>query len=189
MKRTAPLRSAVLLAGLALTSCIPSMAAVLISQDEALTLAFPGAEVIRHTAYLEDEQLESARNQAGRGVDFPSGVVPYYVATRDGKPQGVAYFDTHIVRSKAETVMVVVDPEGRIARVEVIAFDEPPEYEARPAWLRQFDGEALTGELAIKQAIRPMTGGTLTALAILRASRRVLALHEVISPFGPQEAP
>jgi len=186
MKRTDPRTLAVLFAALAV---FPSQAAVLITQEEALVLAFPEAEVVRHTAYLDDAQLESARGKAGRGVEFPSAVVPYYIATKDGALRGVAYFDTHIVRSKAETVMVVIDPRGRIARIEVLAFDEPPEYLPRPAWLRQFDGEALTDQLALKRAIRPMTGGTLTAHAILRASRRILAFHTVIAPFEQQDAP
>lgn len=178
---------AILLAGLAFAFTAPSRATVLISQDEALVLAIPGATWVRHTAYLKEEQLQDAREKAGRGVEFLTTVVPYYVATKDGSLHGVAYFDTHIVRSKAETVMIVVNPSGQIVRLEVIAFDEPPEYRPRPAWLRQFDGEALTGELALKKAIHPMAGGTLTAHAIVQASRRVLALHEIISPIALEE--
>jgi len=34
-----------------------------------------------------------------------------------------------------------------------------------------------------------MTGGSLTARGIIRAVRRVLALHAVIAPFSTEEAP
>ena len=54
MKRTDPRTLAVLFAALAV---FPSQAAVLITQEEALVLAFPEAEVVRHTAYLDDAQL------------------------------------------------------------------------------------------------------------------------------------
>ena len=152
MNRRVPVQFAAVIAVLAITLGAPSRATVLISQDEALAIAFPGLVPVRLTAYLDDEQLQSARRSAGPGIDFPSSVIPYYVATQDGTAQGIAYFDTHIVRNKAETIMVVVNPAGKILRIEVIAFDEPPEYRPRTAWLRQFDQRALTDSLALKQA-------------------------------------
>ena len=50
-----------------------------------------------------------------------------YVARKDGKVVGTAFFDSHIVRTKQETLMVVVTPEGKVADVETIVFQEPPE--------------------------------------------------------------
>ena len=82
-------------------------ARVLLTQDEALRLAFSDAVVERRTAYLEQEQVEEAAESAG--VPVTSALVPHYVATLDGEPVGVAYFDTHVVRTEAETVMVVVN--------------------------------------------------------------------------------
>ena len=76
--------------------------------------------------------------------------------------------------------MVTVDPAGRVGRVEVLAFDEPPDYLPRAAWYRQFDGKALDAELDLRRAIRPVTGATLTARATTAAVRRVLAIHQVL---------
>jgi hypothetical protein len=86
-----------------------------------------------------------------------------------------------VVRTLEETVMVVVDPDGRVARVEVIAFDEPPDYLPRAEWYRQFDGRPLDAELDLERAIRPVTGATLTAVATTAAARRVLALHRALA--------
>jgi hypothetical protein len=158
-------------------------AGVLLSQQEALELAFPGAEVERRTAYLEEEQMDAARELAGGRIEMRSAAVPYYVAVRDGEPLGVAYFDTHRVRTEAATVMLVVDPAGRLERVEVVSFYEPSDYLPRQAWLDQFRDHPLDDRLALKRDIRAMTGATLTAESITEAARRVLALHAVIDPL------
>ena len=158
----------------------PVQGAVLITQDEALDLAFPGAQVERRTAYLDDGQMEQARLLAGRHVEIYRAMVPYYTAEKDGVPVGTAYFDTHLVRTEAATVMYVVDPAGRLERVEMISFAEPQEYLPRPAWLEQFGGRLLDEELSLKRGIRGMTGASLTAISVTRGARRILALHAVI---------
>ena len=80
--------------------------------------------------------------------------------------------------------MIVVTPEEKIERIEVLKFSEPPEYRATPPWIAQFQGRALDDDLSLKGAIRNMTGASLTCQAVTRAARRVLALHRVIRPFA-----
>lgn len=121
-------------------------------------------------------------------------VVSYYVAMRGRKPVGVAYFDSHRVRTLNEVVMVVVEPHDsgldRIRSIEVLRFAEPPEYHASDAWLDQFKGRSLNPKLSLKQSIANMTGATLTSTAIVRAARRVLAAHARIRPFdAPRKTP
>lgn len=156
----------------------PAAAKVFLSVDEALKLAFPQCKVERKTAYLTPEQVKRARELSG--VEVPSALVTYHVATRGGQPAGTAYFDTHRVRTLPETLMVVVDPQGKVSRIEVISFREPEEYLPRGAWYEQFKGRGLDRELQLKQAIRPVTGATLTARATTDAVRRVLALHKIL---------
>lgn len=170
-----------LLLALALVAA-PAAAKVFLSVDEALKLAFPGCKVERKTAYLTAAQVRSARELSG--VEVPSALVSYYVARRNGQPAGTAYFDTHRVRTLPETLMIVVDPQGRVGRIEVIAFREPEDYLPRGAWYEQFKGRSLDRELRLKQAIRPVTGATLTARATTDAVRRVLALHKLIGSAG-----
>ncbi|HYO12438.1 MAG TPA: FMN-binding protein [Thermoanaerobaculia bacterium] len=160
----------------------PAFAKVFLTVEEALRLAFPGCEVTRRTAYLTPEQVRRAR-ELSRG-EVPSALVTSYAATRGGQPAGTAYFDTHRVRTLPETLMVVVDPQGKVARVEVISFREPEEYLPRGAWYEQFQSEALDRDLQLKRDIHPVTGATLTARATTNAVRRVLALHRVISEGG-----
>lgn len=156
-----------------------------ISQQEALRIAFPPpATVERKTAYLSQPALDSARAEAGSDVPLSQSVVSYYVGKREGKPAGVAYFDSHRVRTVNEVLMIVVGPDDRLRQIEVLRFAEPPEYRPAIPWLAQFGGKTLSPGLSLQGDIAMMTGATLTSNAVTRAARRVLALHHVIRPFA-----
>jgi FMN-binding domain len=157
-----------------------------LSLQEALQAAFPPPAVVeRRTAFLSSGALDSARADAGADAPVDQSVVSYYVATRDGAPLGVAYFDSHRVRTLNEVLMIVVGPDDKLRRVEVLRFAEPPEYHPRDGWLAQFQGHTLTPDLSLKGSISAMTGATLTSNAVTRSVRRVLALHRRIHPFTP----
>jgi Na+-translocating ferredoxin:NAD+ oxidoreductase RnfG subunit len=157
----------------------PATAKVFLTVEEALRLAFPGAKVERRTAYLTKAQQEQARRLSGN-PDLPDALAVYYAASKDGRPAGTAYFDTHVVRTMPETIMVVVDPGGRVVRIEVLSFSEPEEYLPRAHWYEQFQGKPLDDELSLKRGVRAVTGATLTARATTAAARRVLALDAVL---------
>jgi Na+-translocating ferredoxin:NAD+ oxidoreductase RnfG subunit len=159
-------------------------AKVFVTVDEALRLAFPGSEVTRRTAYLTPEQVQKAKDLSG--VEIPSALVAYHEARRNGQLVGTAYFDTHRVRTLPETLLIVVDPQGRVTRLEVISFREPEEYMPRDAWYAQFQGRRLDRDLALKSGIHPVSGATLTARATTSAVRRVLALHQILSEEKPR---
>lgn len=155
---------------------------------EALRLAFPEpAEVERRTAFLDEAQLSEARALAGEDVEINQSVVTYYIGWRADGMMGVAYFDSHKVRTMPEVLMIVVSPEARIERIETLKFSEPPEYLAKDSWYEQFDGKKLKEDLSLKGSIINMAGATLTSVAVTRAARRVLALHQVIRPFAGEE--
>lgn len=153
-------------------------ATVFLTVDEALELAFPGCRVERETLYLTEEQLTEARERAEEALE--SALVHPYVGWCDGRVAGVAYFDSHRVRTLPETLMVVVSPEGEVERIEILAFREPPDYIPRDTWYEQFDGRGLDSDLELKRGIQPVTGATLTARATTDAVRRILALHHVV---------
>jgi hypothetical protein len=169
-----------LVALVALVGASPASARVLLTVDEALGLAFSGCEIERRTVYLTEPELAEARRLAG--VEIPGAVVrPYRGRCPDGgEAGGTAYFDTHRVRTLPETVMVVVAADGRVRRIEVLSFDEPPDYLPRAGWYGQLVGLRLDDELALGRSIRGVTGATLTARATTEAVRRVLALDRVI---------
>ena len=161
----------------------PAYSKSFLTQDEALRLAFPkGAVVTRKTAFLsEADRAEVARRSGGAP---PPGLVAYYVATVDGTDAGTAYFDTHVVRTLPESILVAVDPKGAIARIEVLSFSEPEEYLPRGTWYGQFPGKTLSDELSERKGVRPVTGATITVRVTVEAARRVLALDVFLKEKG-----
>lgn len=157
----------------------PASARVFLNVDEALALAFPECTIERKTIYLSDAQLMRARELAR--VPVESALLTRYEAHCKGQPGGVAYFDAHRVRTEPETLLIVVDPAGKVRRVEILSFDEPADYIPRPPWYAQFQGLELSDELALRRGIRGVAGASLTARATTEAVRRVLALHRVLA--------
>ena len=154
-----------------------------VTRDEALASAYPGATIRTEQLFLTDAQQKQVATAAG--TDATSAFVVRYVATQNGKVVGRAYVDTHTVRTKKESLLVMLDAFARIKRVEVTAFLEPPEFQAPEAWLRQYSERTLAPELALNRAIRPIAGATLTARATNNAVRRVLAIDQVVQGVDP----
>lgn len=165
----------------------PLGAQVLMTQEEALGLAFPAPAVAeRRTAFLDEADLAEVKRRSAPDAAGDQSVVTYYVGRAGTEPLGAAYFDAHRVRTLQEVLMVVVDPRGRVARIEVLGFAEPPEYMAPDGWLDLFRGRTLEPGTSTRGDIPIVTGATLTSRAVSAAVRRSLALHEVIRPFGEE---
>jgi hypothetical protein len=159
-------------------------AQVLLTQEEALSLAFPPhATVERRTAYLDEEEIAEVGELMKPAKAKDRAVVTYYVGLLDGRPLGAAYFDAHRVRTLQEVLMVVVDPRGRVSRIEILGFAEPPDYMAPDGWLDLFTGRDLAPGTSSRGDIPVLTGATLTSHAVSDAVRLSLAFHSVIRPF------
>jgi len=151
------------------------------SRDEVLAQVFPGAQFEAERVFLTTAQQEQASSRAD--VEVPSRLIARYVARKDGEIVGRAYVDTHVVRTKNESVLVCLGPSGRILRVEVTAFLEPREYLASDPWYAQYEGRLLDDDLDLDRAIRPIAGATLTGRATAAAVRRVLAVDSVLGDY------
>jgi hypothetical protein len=153
-------------------------ARTLLTVEEALKLVFPGCSIEHPTVYLTEAQVSRARELSDEPLE--DAIVRPYRATCNGEPAGMAYLDIHRVRTLPETLMVVVSPDGRVRRVEVLSFREPLEYKPRGRWYRLFDGHRLDERLRLKRGIPIVAGATLTSRATEKAVRRVLAIDHVL---------
>lgn len=169
-----------LLIAIAITA-LAAQARVFMTQQQALASAFPaGTKVTRQAVFLRPEQLASAKKESG--LEFSDQMIVRYVGMAGDRVAGYAYFDTHRVRTLPETVMIVLDAQGQVAKIEILSFDEPPDYFPKQRWIDQFRGRKLDSTLSLNGAIRPISGASLTGRAVVNASRKVLALHKAIGP-------
>lgn len=166
----------------------PIVAKVFMTQEQALERAFPAPQTReRHTLFLSAGQAERVEALAGSRLE--RAVVPYYVGMLGGRITGYAYFDTHLVRTLPETVVITLTPDGRMAAIDILSFDEPEDYLPRERWLRQFDGRRLDDGLSLRGAIRGLTGATLSSRSVTAAARRILAIHGLLVAGVPPVKP
>ena len=98
----------------------------------------------------------------------------FYAARRGDAVLGYAVLQGHVVRTKRETLLVAFEPDGRIRRIVVLSFLEPPEYRPSERWLGQFAGKAPTDRLAVGDDLAPISGSTLSARGVAEQSRWLL---------------
>lgn len=171
---------------LTLLLATPMFAKSFLSQDEALKLAFPGSTAIeRESIFLSADERGKARELSG--VAFDDELVVRYVGRKGDEVLGYAYFDAHRVRTLPEAIMILVRPDGSVGTIEILSFNEPQEYLPRERWLDQLDGHSLDDELSLTRAIRPITGATLSGRAIVNATRKMLAIHQVVMSRGEKK--
>jgi hypothetical protein len=157
----------------------PATGKTFLTAEEALNLAFPAATIAREVAFLTDPEIRQVGELCGERAG--SAMVTRFLASRDGAIVGIAYLDTHRVRTLPESLLIVLSPEGTLRRVEVLSFSEPEAYLPRAAWFAQFEDRALDPDLSLKGKIRPIAGATLTSRAVTEATRRVLAVHRTLA--------
>jgi Na+-translocating ferredoxin:NAD+ oxidoreductase subunit G len=153
-----------------------------VSREEALKAAFPGAEIRSQVIFLTDAEKKEVEKASGAPVS--TVLVASYRALRDSKEIGRAYLDTHTVRTKKESLLVILNRDGTLKRVEVVAFLEPPEYMPSERWYQQFEGKEFGENLKLERDIHAVTGATLTAKATTEAVRRIMAIDALLQRKG-----
>jgi len=129
------------------------------------------------TFFLTEKQVKDIQFRAKAKVE--SKILVYYVGKSTGGVEGYAFFETRDVRTMPATVMVVVDPDGSVRFVEILAFYEPLDYLPRPRWLELFAGRKLDKDLRVRAGIPNVTGASLTVQSVTDMVRKILATYEI----------
>ena len=153
-------------------------AGVILTEKAALERAFPGQQPERRTLYLTREQTTAVQKAARSRL--PSPIVTMWEARAHGAVTGRAYPDTHLVRTMPETVLTVVEPDGRLRMALVLQFGEPSDYLPRERWLATLSGKTLDDDLWPGRGVPRVTGSTLTVQALTDAVRRCLAIDALV---------
>ncbi|MGY6277353.1 FMN-binding protein [Methylomonas sp. MgM2] len=156
----------------------PGFATVYYSKEEAMQLAFgDDATVEMKSLFPTDEEV--AKIEQLSKVKMESKLFSFYVGKKQGQIVGYAAIESHNVRTKPETLLVVLDPEGNLQKVVTLAFHEPPEYQPPERWYAQLLNHGLD-ELRYGKDIQGITGATLSSRAAIDSARKVLAIFEVM---------
>ena len=151
----------------------------LYSQQEALALAFPDADRMeKKTHILSERQATEVETTSRSKVE--SRLVTLYSAWRGETLLGYLHIDVHRVRTRPEGLMVALDSEGRVTRVQVLSFGEPQEYMPVRRWYELFAGKGPDDALRIGRDIDAVSGATLTTRATADSVRRAIAFHRVL---------
>ncbi len=164
---------------LLLVSAAVALAGVYQSKEQALQSAFPNGETVESiNLFLTPEQVAGVEKASGARLD--SALYTFYAGSHAGKITGYAAIEAATVRTLPQTVLVVLEPDGRVRFTEILAFFEPEEYRPPRRWLDQFSGRELSAELRVGGEIQGITGATLSAHAVSRQVRKSAALCRML---------
>jgi len=161
-----------------LTAINPSFAKIFYSKNEALELAFGKGIPVEQLSLFPDEQ-QVAKIQQDAKVKLDSGLFTFYVGKDQDKILGYAAIETSTVRTKPETLMIVLTPDGALRKVYTLAFHEPPEYQPPDRWFEQLYKRPLA-EMDFNKGVDGISGATLSTRSALNSIRKVMSIYEVM---------
>ncbi len=157
---------------------VSAQSKVFMNRDEALDLAFPGADRIdKREVFLTEKQAQEIESLSKSKL--PTRLYIVYEGFKGDMSLGYAIIDTHTLRTKTETVMFVINPDGTLRQAEILAFFEPPEYMPGSNWIALFYGKSIRDPLKPGRDIPNITGATITSNSLAQTVRQVLALARV----------
>ena len=161
-----------------MTAISPGFATIFYSKNEAMELAFGKGTQVEQLSLFPDE-IEAAQIQQDSKVKLDSGLFTFYVGKDQGKILGYAAIETSTVRTKPETLMIVLTPEGELQKVFTLAFHEPPEYQPPERWFEQLYKRPLA-EMDFNKGVDGISGATLSTRSAINSIRKVMAIFQVM---------
>ncbi|MGZ8953654.1 MAG: FMN-binding protein [Methylovulum sp.] len=155
-----------------------SFATIFYSKNEAMELAFGKDSQIESLSLFPDE-TETAKIQELAKTKLESGLFTLYVGKNQGKLLGYAAIETETVRTKPETLMIVLTADGELRNVYTLAFHEPPEYQPPERWFDQLYNRPLA-DMDFNKGVDGISGATLSTRSALSSIRKVMAIYQVM---------
>ena len=147
-----------------------------------MELAFGQDASIEILSLFPTQEQISAIEKLAR-VKMESSLFSFYVGKKEGKILGYAAIETRTVRTKPETLLVVLTPEGALRNIYTLAFHEPPEYQPPERWYEQMYGRPLE-QLDFNAGIQGISGATLSTRSALNSTRKVMAIYQIMLKEG-----
>lgn len=151
----------------------PAAPGAALGGPEVLRAVFPEADHVDSDDVLLTPEMAKRLDDLARS-HIPERMVTFYTARRGTAVLGYAVLQSHVVRTKRETLLVAFEPDGRLRKVQVVAFLEPPEYKPSERWLAQFQGKGAGDRLAVGDDLAFISGATLSARGVAEQARWLL---------------
>jgi electron transport complex protein RnfG len=136
------------------------------------------ANIEKKNVLLTIDKAEAVYKRAG--MQTGSKIFRTFTVSKEGKPVAYAILVSRVVRTKDAAVLYMISPEGVIDAVEIIAFNEPPEYTPSKQYVDQFKGKSSEDTLRVGKDIPTVTGATMGARNVTDGARLALAVFELL---------
>ena len=167
-----------ILLGLLLLMVTPCFATIYYSKSEAMELAFGAGATIESLSLFPDEAQVTKIEQEAK-IKLESGLFTFYVGKNQDKIIGYGAIETSTVRTKPETLMIVLTPEGELRNVYTLAFHEPSEYEPPQAWYEKLYKKPLAN-MDFNKGVDGISGATLSTRTALSSIRKVMMIYQIM---------
>lgn len=151
-------------------------AKILISPFDAMKATYGEAvEVSKKNILLQNAQAEKINQDAK--VKLDTNIFRVFKALKNNETVGYGILINRKVRSKNAVVLYMISKDSILKGIEIIAFNEPPEYIPSKTWIKQFDNISTDERLILSKDIPTITGATLSARSLVDSSRIAFALY------------
>ncbi len=151
--------------------------AVLIAPQDAMRQNFGNDVVVEKKNILLNRQQAVDVSQSAKTV-LKSKIFRSFRAIRDGIDVGYGVLISGKVRSKNAAVLYLITPSGTLKSIEIVAFNEPPEFIPSQSWLRLFEGQSGADTLRVGKDVPTITGATMSARTVTDGARVALAVFQ-----------
>lgn len=157
------------------SSCL---ATIFYSKNEAMELAFGKGAQIEPLSLFPDEGQIAQIQQAAK-MKLESGMFTFYVGKDKGKVLGYMAIESITVRTKPETLMILLDAEGELQKVVTLAFHEPQEYQPPERWFEKLYKRPFA-DMDFNKGIDGISGATLSTHAAVNSIRKVMSIYQLM---------
>lgn len=139
---------------------------------------FPAASRFDEASFTPDDAQNKAVDAALGGAQKPRRVQAWTAHDAGGKALGQIMLDEVIGKYERITYAVAFAPNGEIVGIEILAYRESHGQEIRlPAWRKQFIGKHGAESIRFGDAIKNISGATLSCRHVTEGVQRLAVLH------------
>lgn len=165
---------------LILTVLLTSLHAdLLINPYDAIKATYgDDVSVVKKNIMLKGYQAKTISKKTK--VKLKTKIYRSFIVSKNDKTIAHAIIMVNKIRTKNAVVLYMIDINDTLRSVEIIAFNEPPEFMPNDKWLAQFDEKTSQDTLRLQRDISTITGATLSARSLTQNARLALGIVEIV---------